>query len=531
MLREQFEAFGWVANEITEDYGIDFNIQVFEGASPTGAWFHVQLKSSESPDYSADKSFISQVLSTAHAHHYMNELQGPIVLVIADVSSKSLFWCAPQLMRNQADAVAISENRSVTVRIPTSQVLPATAPALLNSLDTLYMLLATRQLSSGSMADFAETLKHLGGQDVLFQDFQQKANTLKLLKIRDLFLENKYSEARARVAGILNDLDSSVEIKYSAQVQLEVIDYTELARSGKPQAELSRLLLIHTKTLQTITAEGPAHFKFAALIKRKAAELEVLVKESSDVFMTLKQQLALGQNPLMILNLYARRTMLFRDVTRKYNQCVRLAQLAANYQERWALGRALTDIVKAVAFFIGTLRADGSTQTERRYAESALQICKLAAWISTESGDLDGTVVAILAALLTVHDTDTAGYKWAVETAQDVADAALRSAALEGIERGVKRWNGEDVPGDYVGDTIWQIMQNVASAQGIDISDETSPLVKQLRIAARDDTFERVLKDCEHLLVGIGAVGPTARYIQQYFATTMAASRAFSSKM
>src|ERR1700733_15226219 len=121
MLREQLEAFGWVVNEITEDYGFDFSVQVFEGTSPTGAWFHVQLKSSESPDYSADRSFISQVLSTAHAHHYMNELQGPIFLVVADVAAKSLFWCAPQLMRSQADAVAVSDNKSVTVRVPTSQ--------------------------------------------------------------------------------------------------------------------------------------------------------------------------------------------------------------------------------------------------------------------------------------------------------------------------------------------------------------------------------------------------------------------------
>jgi hypothetical protein len=170
------------------------------------------------------------------------------------------------------------------------------------------------------MADFAKTLKHFGGQDVLLQGFQEKVNTLKLLKIRDLFLEDKYVEALARVAGILNDLDSSVEIKYAAQVQLETIDFTDIVRSGRPQAELSQRLPSHAKTLQTITAEGPAHFKFTALIKRKAAELEVLVKESLDVFMTLKQQLALRQNPLMVLDLYARRTMLLRDVTRKYNQ-------------------------------------------------------------------------------------------------------------------------------------------------------------------------------------------------------------------
>jgi hypothetical protein len=525
MLRDQFEAFGWVVIEIPEDYGIDFNVQVFEGRSPTGAWFHVQLKSSEAPDYSADGIFISQVLSIGHARHYMNELRGPIILAVADVTAQTLFWCAPQLMRNQADAVAVSENKSVTVRLPASQILPATTPALLSSLDSLYMLLATRQLASGSMADFGETLKHFSGQDALLRDFQEKANTLKLQRIRDLFVEDKYSEARTRVATILGDLDSSIETKYFAQVQLESIDYADIVKSSKPQVQLSKSLLAHAKTLQQLTASGPSHLKFAALIKRKAAELEGLVKENSDVSMTLKQQLALGQNPLMILDLYARRTKLLRAVTNKYNQCVRLARLAASYQERWALGRALSDIVKAIAHFIGTLRLEKNIDMEARYTESALQISKLAAWIGTESGDLDGVVIAVLAAMVIVRDTDTPGYRWALETAEGISNAQLRSNALEGIERAVKRSRGEDIPGDYVGDTIWQIMQNVATAHGIDISDESSPLVRHLRIAARDDDFERVLRDCEHLLVTLGSVGPTARYIQEYFATTMAASK------
>ena len=53
-LREVLELLGWVVNEVQEDYGIDCYVQVFDGKSPTGAWFHVQLKSSASSKYSAD---------------------------------------------------------------------------------------------------------------------------------------------------------------------------------------------------------------------------------------------------------------------------------------------------------------------------------------------------------------------------------------------------------------------------------------------------------------------------------------------
>jgi hypothetical protein len=59
LLREALESLKWVVNEVEKDYGIDFNVQVFEGRSPTGDWFHVQLKSSADSEYSADSSFIS----------------------------------------------------------------------------------------------------------------------------------------------------------------------------------------------------------------------------------------------------------------------------------------------------------------------------------------------------------------------------------------------------------------------------------------------------------------------------------------
>jgi hypothetical protein len=46
LLREVLESLHWVVNDVQEDYGIDSNVQVFDGKSPTGAWFHAQLKSS-----------------------------------------------------------------------------------------------------------------------------------------------------------------------------------------------------------------------------------------------------------------------------------------------------------------------------------------------------------------------------------------------------------------------------------------------------------------------------------------------------
>jgi len=93
------------------------------------------------------------------------------------------------------------------------------------------------------------------------------------------------------------------------------------------------------------------------------------------------------------------------------------------------------------------------------------------------------------------------------------------------LERAKKRWRGEEVEGDYQGDPVWQAIQNMASSLGIDVSNERDPLVQGLRIAAKDDSPERVLINCEHLLVSQGAIRPVARRIQRLFNLGTAGSK------
>jgi hypothetical protein len=124
LLRDVLESFGWVVNDTQRDYGIDSNVQVFEKNSATGAWFHVQLKSSASSEYSADGKFISQGLSVDHARHYALEMRQPIFLIHADVASKKVYWSAPQLDRQLSASCRNLDAKSVTVRILTAQILP-----------------------------------------------------------------------------------------------------------------------------------------------------------------------------------------------------------------------------------------------------------------------------------------------------------------------------------------------------------------------------------------------------------------------
>jgi hypothetical protein len=527
LLREVLEAppLGWVVNAVQRDYGIDYNVQIFDARSPTGTWFHVQLKSSASSAYSADRSFMSQELSVHHARHFALEMREPVLLIHADVESKSIYWYAPQLDTRLAKVLNNTGAKFVTLRVPTCQKLPDTAPQVLTAIDSIHLKLATRNLESASTQGFAEILKHFPDQEVLYTAFQEKFATLKFRKIAELYKQRKFHEARPRAEGIILDADSTVEIRFWAHLQLEAIDFGESLHAGKPQSELPKLILSHAKALQKLTASGPKHLKFFSLIARQAAELDILVHENGSLFMALQQHLEQGGNPMMALGLYVRRSAITRHIVSRYNRCIRLTRYATTYPDRWMLGRALTRIVIAIGTYLVTLHSEEYVEAEKAFAQSALQISKSSAWICEETGDGEGVVLAILGALATVRSTDSDAYRWASQVAQSLSDPQIRADALVLMERATKRWRGEAVEGDYNGDTAWQIIQNMASAFGIDLSDENDPLVRGLRIAARDNSPERVLACCEHIVVGQGATGPVAREIWRQFNITMAASK------
>src|SRR5205085_6962790 len=102
-----------------------------------------------------------------------------------------------------------------------------------------------------------------------------------------------------RAQAVLSDPDSSLEAKFWAEIQLEAIDYFETLNAGKAQSELPKVLLRHSKALQTLTSSGPKYLKLFALIARHAAELEIMVYDHSNVFMALRQHLERGGQPLM----------------------------------------------------------------------------------------------------------------------------------------------------------------------------------------------------------------------------------------
>ena len=68
---------------------------------------------------------------------------------------------------------------------------------------------------------------------------------------------------------------------------------------------------------------------------------------------------------MMAVRIYARKSVVTRQIVSKYNRCILLALHVRTYPDRWLLGRALTNIVRASARYIATLHSEKEYDAER----------------------------------------------------------------------------------------------------------------------------------------------------------------------
>lgn len=505
-MRSIFETVGWTVNEIENDYGIDFDVQVFEDSKATGEWFKVQLKSSESTDYSGEGDFISEPLSRQHAAHFSTEMREPVFVIHADVTAGRTFWYAPQL---DARVTANDSRRTVTVRIPTRNELPGTLPDMVSALQRIRIKLGAKTVAESAISDFARSVGDRPEQ--LIAGIQDKADILRLVEIRELTEKGNFTEAGTKTENLSDNEQSSVELRVSAVLEKERIDFLVARKVNAPQSTTSAIHLSTGKRLQQLTKKGPTALKFFSLIVLKAAELDVLTFQDFGLYMNLKSHVHRG-DPATALALAVESLRSTSRIVQKYNQCVRLVRYASNSPHRWALPTALTRTVESIVTFIGRLRDGGQIESAKQYTASAFQICQLAAWIAEHNRDEVSlshvtTTVMLLAYKNQGEDEVNKAVNFARETLAKIKDPEQFKVTSEALDRSVKRMAGERVEGDPVNDVVTQIFENRAFGLGIDMTQTANPVVRAIRLGIGDYSMQRAIKHCEHAFVTISGRG------------------------
>jgi hypothetical protein len=511
LLRTILAPLGWTAIRIGmgEDYGRDYEIEIFHNGKSTGILFNVQLKSSANPSYSSDQEFLSVRLKTRNARYLACELRHPTFVMQADVTQNRLFWSPPQIDESLRATLAKNPNaRTCTIRVPVRNELPATVSDLVETVSRLLTLLASRELTAVDTAAFVAATSSIEEGAKLSKSLRDKSDATDLMIAQQITEAGDYNAARQAIQTVLTSPQSSVESKFFAAL----VEEKNERLAGRAESEFRadhRSIVIETAAkLRTLTRKDPGALKYYALVAVAAAEFYRLAKEDWGLYQNWKVHQQTG-DVWWRAELRVLRSNVSRKLLRKYEQFIRLVRLSEKTPYQAALPLAFLRIIEGAATLINRLEFEGVTEAAASMRGSVLEVCKLAAAIAAQFHQDGERAQAVVSAALLSRDRTAACVLWAQEEAARIPGAKQREWALARIAEQPATLGSEAETDEPIPIAMeQQIYENMASGLGIDLADQDNPLSDLVRMGIADFDPTRVLHNCSHLFVTLGRQSP-----------------------
>ncbi|MBA2702625.1 MAG: hypothetical protein H0U60_02095 [Blastocatellia bacterium] len=123
--------------------------------------------------------------------------------------------------------------------------------------------------------------------------------------------------------------------------------------------------------------------------------------------------------------------------------------------------------------------------------------------------DDDGLFTVATKALMTKHAPKGEAVDFALATIGEINDEATKLKTQEFVDRVIRSYQGEKLEGP-VKTTYRQIYENMATALGVNLSNPNDPISELVQIGIADLDPSRILAQCEHIFITIGAQGIVA---------------------
>ncbi|HEY3381040.1 MAG TPA: DUF4365 domain-containing protein [Vicinamibacterales bacterium] len=283
LLRAAFEGFGWVVNAIENDYGADYEVEIFEGGISTGATFKVQLKSSAATQYSSDGTVVSQPIRVANAKYLMHELRVPPVVVHCDVTGGHSYWLLPQLDASVVGRLdSLDDDQSVTLHLPVTNELPASKAAFVEALqraDAALSVRAARRVRPTLVAELDEEVLGSDADDAI-RAFQSHSDALRLTQAHGRAVAGNLDKAVSLIDQLLEAPGSALEDKFKAWLIWEMAELNRQIAAGlgdRSRVETSDRV---AGELQALTKDGTTHLKYYVAVFAFAARVSALAHDA-----------------------------------------------------------------------------------------------------------------------------------------------------------------------------------------------------------------------------------------------------------
>lgn len=210
-----------------DDYGIDYEIEIFKDEQSTGFIFKVQLKGTEKPNYLNDGNQISfRGFEFEKAKYLIEEIEIPAVLVLVDTISKKIFWVAVQSNQSLIETfkkAKETKQHTITIQVSTKNQLPDTWGELLAEMEKCAYLMALKRASRVPSKLYSEHIEYIDNIDQELLQLHKKIDISINHKLVSLIEDDKITHAKTLINELMENPERSVELKFNAILLTEQV--------------------------------------------------------------------------------------------------------------------------------------------------------------------------------------------------------------------------------------------------------------------------------------------------------------------
>jgi hypothetical protein len=457
LLRAAFEAFGWVVNAIENDYGADYEVEIFEGGLSTGAAFKVQLKSSASTQYSSDGTVISQPIRVANAKYLTQELRVPTVVVHCDVTAGRSFWLLPQLDASVVGRLdSLDDDQSVTLHLPVTNELPSSKAAFVEALqraDAALSVRAARRVRPTLVAELDEQVLGSDAEEAI-RAFQSHSDALRLTQAYGRAVAGDLDKAFKLIDQLLNAPGSAPEDKFRAWLIWEMAEFNRQIAAGVSDRSRVETTDRVARELRALTKDGPTHLKYYAAVFELAARVRALAHDGHALGMA--ERVAVSAGPIFQLS----RQQLDRRLDLTLTRSARIVNRLLRTRQAWVLPMALSRLAMSLGVACPRFEQEGREDAVQSLKTYGLDLCRAAGRIAGTTGDQNALASAASSALMLSRSDSDEAMIFATEIAGRLTSPEERAFVERVIDQRRRMNAGERVEGK-IKTTARQIAENV----------------------------------------------------------------------
>ena len=512
----------WIyrSQEDQEDVGIDGEVELeTDDGTGSGFIFKVQIKGVAETALIDEGRVLPFSLKLERLKYYMNNLEVPVILIVVDLATDSIYWLSLQdnsALRESLTMATVKGQDSLTVHVPVNQVYEGNWSAMLSavgqSMDWL-RLHAVQRMTAGVHETINAT--PLESIEDLLKKYSQVASLLRGRKFDDLFRTGNHEELCSEALAVLRADSEEVRARFSAGLHLERV----LQAHFKPASEafIEQAIPLYMELGKLARPRGvDRHLKMMSVVLHRALQLQLVVRQHFHA--RISDQLA-ESDPLASLVSRSVRSQADNTVATLIYKTNILAHRLLQSGLVQLLAEFITRVITSLIMHLREQEVQGNAEYASALSEWIEYLVGVhEKWARHTGEDADLATSAIIMASLGTASTIEDATARAKEIASKIVDQEIANHVFATIQkfRDAAGNSEEMTPEEEL-----EFFRERAVSMGFQVDNPQDDLSRVVAIGLRDFNPERVMRDCCHLMVlPSRSLGIPARLVGLQFAGT-----------